>query len=203
MFRTPAPVAFLLCLVLGALAGCSVLQAEPPVQTHELAPRIERAGQRKPGPTTLYVSPIEAMAPYATSQMAYRQRPYELNYFARNAWAAEPARLIEPWLIASLEEANVFASVVSGVSAPPTDLRLDIELIALRHEFDTSPSQVRLLVRAQLIDLASRAVLSTRRLEAVEPAASADAYGGVAATNRALESVLSQITEFCVAFAQP
>jgi cholesterol transport system auxiliary component len=49
-------------------------------------------------------------------------------------------------------------------------------------------------VRAQLVDLKLSTIVGMQRFEAVEPASSENAYGGVVAANRAVAVLLDQIT---------
>ena len=133
--------------------------------------------------------------------MVYTKRRFELDYFVRSQWAAEPARLLEPWLVQALESSRAFASVSAGANSPPADLRLNTEILTLRQEFTTVPSQARVVIRAQLIDVAHRRIVASQTLEAVEPATSDDAYGGVDAVYRALSRILRELLAFCIASA--
>ena len=74
-------------------------------------------------------------------------------------------------------------------------------LLALRHEFTSTPSQVRLVLRAELSDARTGVVFATRRFVTVEPAPSEDAYGGVQAANRAIAALLVQLADFCKSHA--
>jgi cholesterol transport system auxiliary component len=88
--------------------------------------------------------------------------------------------------------------VVQAPSAAAAELRLDSELVRLAQDFTVKPSRVRLTLRVELIDTAARRVLAARELDEVEPAASDDPYGGVAAANRALGRLLGRLGELCL-----
>jgi cholesterol transport system auxiliary component len=75
---------------------------------------------------------------------------------------------------------------------------LETELIRLWHDFATRPSRVQLTLRARLIDLRGKRVLAVKQFDDTETVASDDAYGGVAAANRATQRVLEQLADFCV-----
>jgi len=81
------------------------------------------------------------------------------------------------------------------------ELRLDTDIIRLQHEFQTSPSQVRLTLRATLVDDKTRRMLAWQDFEALEPASSEDTYGGVLAANRAVQRVADQLAGFLAATA--
>jgi len=81
-------------------------------------------------------------------------------------------------------------------------LRLDTEIIRLQHEFQTQPSRVRFTLRAYLVDDKTRRVLAWREFDAAVPAASEDPYGGVVAANRAVQTVLENLSAFCAEAAR-
>jgi cholesterol transport system auxiliary component len=97
-----------------------------------------------------------------------------------------------------LEASGGFSAVLSTAGAAAADLRLDTEIVSLHHEFLTEPSVGRVVIRAQLINLAKNAVLGTRTFEASVRAKSEDPTAGVAAINSALETVVQEIATFAV-----
>jgi cholesterol transport system auxiliary component len=97
-------------------------------------------------------------------------------------------------LAQSLSQSGIWRDVVLLPSLVPGDYRLDIYGFALQQEFLQSPSQVRMTVRAQLVDLKQATIVGMQRFEAIESAPSENAYGGVVAANRAVALLLDQIT---------
>ena len=187
-----------LVLVVAWLAGCASggRLVQDSVQTHLLSvPAAPRVAPASAGPVLL-VSPPGVRAGLDSPRIAYVQRPFELSYFARSEWADTPARMLQPLLVQSLEGSGAFQAVVAGPSPAVADLRLETEVLALQQEFLSTPSVARVALRAQVVDPASRRVVATDTFEAVEPADSADPYGGVVATNRALGRVLAELTAF-------
>lgn len=186
-----------------ASGGCGALLGQAQTETvtrYDFAPDL-------PPPAAvhqdlrIYVAAPSAATDFASTRMAYTKRRFELDYFARSQWAAEPAALLEPWLVQALDASRAFASVSAGVNSPLADLRLNTEILTLRQEFTTTPSQAHIVIRVQLVDVARRRIVASKILHAVEPATSDDAYGGVAAVNRALGRILRELVEFCIAGA--
>jgi cholesterol transport system auxiliary component len=93
---------------------------------------------------------------------------------------------------------------VRAVAQAPAlaDLRLDIELVRLLHDFTARPSRVRLTVRAQLVDAASRRIVATREFDEVEEAVTEDAYGGVVAASHALGRLLERLADYVAEHAE-
>jgi cholesterol transport system auxiliary component len=138
----------------------------------------------------LLVGLPQAEAGFDQPRMAYLQRPYEVNYYASNQWADAPARMLMPLLVRSLESTGLWHAVVPMPTAVTGDYRLDTSGLMLQQEFLQRPSRTRVLLRAQLVEMKEQRVMGARSFEALEPAPSDDAYGGVLAANRATAKVL-------------
>lgn len=185
------------------LAGCTGLSApqssSPNIYVLDARPSAPPATVKHD--LVLAVNLPQARPGFETAQIAYLQQPHELNYFANSRWTGAPARMLQPLLLQALEQSAGFRAVVRTGSAIPADVRLDIELIRLQHDFTTHPSRVQLTLQAQLIDVRGKHVLAVQQFDATENAGSEDAYGGVGAANRLVQRVAGQVAEFCVAAA--
>lgn len=182
------------------LTGCAGWHS-PQVETPHTYVLDARALPSKPQikrDLVLAVSLPHARSGFDTSQMAYLQKPHELNYFVVNQWADTPVRMLEPLLVQALEQTLSFRAVVRVPSVVPATFRLDTELIRLQQDFSTKPSKVQLTLRAQLIDVAGKRVLAVKLFDDAENATSDDAYGGVLAANLLLQRELNQLADFCV-----
>jgi cholesterol transport system auxiliary component len=146
----------------------------------------------------LAISTMQARPGFDTAQIAYVQKPYELNYFATSRWIEPPAHLLTPLLVQAMQQSGGFRAVVPAPDVVPADIRLDTELVQLRHNFETRPSRVELTLRATLIDVRGRRVLAVRQFDDAENAASEDAYGGVVAANRLLQRLLGELANYCI-----
>ncbi|MEO6976703.1 MAG: ABC-type transport auxiliary lipoprotein family protein [Gallionella sp.] len=181
------------------LAACSTLSApqgaSPNIYMLEAGPAIPAAQVKRD--LVLAVSVPRALPGFDTPQMAYVQKPYELNYFVSSRWADTPAKMLEPLIAQAMRQTQSFRAVVQTSDAIPADVRLDVELVRLQQDFTTRPSRVRLTLRAQLIDVHDKRLLAVQQFDEYENATSKDAYGGVTAANRLLRRVLVKLAEFC------
>ena len=189
------------------LAACSALRpAAAPVPAFyalEGPPRAASAAVAPPAAApTLIVNPPHAAAGFDSPRIIYVRQDHKLEYFAHNEWVDPPARMLAPLLVAALENSGAFRAVVLTPSAAAGDLRLDTEIIRLQHEFQTQPSRVRFTLRAYVVEDRTRRVLAWREFEAAVPATSEDPYGGVVAANRAVHSVLAELSAFCAETAR-
>jgi cholesterol transport system auxiliary component len=180
------------------LVGCALFGspgAAPP-SLFALDPPRANARPRDVAAQAIEIAPPGARAGFDGARMAYVTRPYELAYFARHQWVESPARMLAPLLAEALERGGRFDAAQSGAGLGAA-LRLETEIVALQQEFSAHPSQLRFMLRAQLLDLAERRVLASAAFEAVEAAPSDDPYGGVIAANRAMARVLDEIAKWC------
>lgn len=182
-----------------ALTACTLSRStDAPVHTYLLAvddTAWETAAQtmQPAAGGVLIVGLPQAEAGFDQPRMAYLQRPYEVNFYATNQWADTPARMLIPLLVHSLESTGLWRAVVPMPTTVRGDYRLDSSGFILQQEFIQQPSRTRLLLRTQLIDLKDQRVVGARSFEALEPAPSEDAYGGVVAANRAAAKVIQAI----------
>jgi cholesterol transport system auxiliary component len=181
------------------LTACAALQPPPEMpSTFVLEARRAATAQRPKRDLVLAVSMPRARPGFDSAQMAYVRRSHELEYFTKNRWADTPPRMLAPLLAEALDQSGGLRAVTLSPGAASADLRLDVEIVRLLQDFSTRPSRVRFTLRAQLVEVGTRRVLATRELDETENAPSDDAYGGVIATNRALERLLEQVLDFCV-----
>lgn len=181
------------------LAGCVGLPApqggSPDVYVLDALPAVQTPATRRD--LVLAVNMPQARPGFETARMAYFHQAHELNYYTGSRWTDTPARMLQPLLLQTLEQGGAFRAVVRAGSSIPADVRLDVELVRLQQDFTASPSRVQVTLQAQLLDLRGRRVLAAKQFDAVEEAASEDAYGGVGAANRAVQRLLGEVAEFC------
>lgn len=181
------------------LAGCVGLSApqggSPDVYVLDALPAVQTPATRRD--LVLAVNMPQARPGFETARMAYFRQAHELNYYTGSRWTDTPARMLQPLLLQTLEQGGAFRAVVRAGSSIPADVRLDVELVRLQQDFTASPSRTQITLQAQLLDLRGRRVLAAKQFDAVEEAASEDAYGGVGAANRAVQRLLGEVAEFC------
>jgi cholesterol transport system auxiliary component len=86
--------------------------------------------------------------------------------------------------------------VLRAPSAAGGALRLETELIRLQQDFGSTPSHVRLSLRAMLLDGVTRRPIAWREFDVSVPARSDDPLGGVAAAREATRQLLGELAAF-------
>jgi cholesterol transport system auxiliary component len=146
---------------------------------------------------TILVAYPETNPLYKTTGIAYTTYPYQIAYFAKNAWAENPGDMIYPLLIQTLQNTHYYRAVLTNSNSAAYDYVLNIQIQKLLQDYSHTPSLVYLTVRAQLIRAASNRVIATKEFAIVESFPERTPYNGVVATNRATESLLRQLAQFC------
>lgn len=173
-------------------------QRDEPIQTYVFEvdqPATTRSNSSGP---VLMIANVRAETGVGTNAIIYVERSYEIRQYSRSQWAERPDRMLRSLLLNAFERSGEFGAIVGIGYGSMADLRLDTDLIQLQHEHFEEPSQARVRIRAQLIDLESQEIVATRTFEEVESAQSDDPYGGVVAINAALSRMIDDIVAFTV-----
>jgi cholesterol transport system auxiliary component len=180
-------------------AGCLSSRADSaPAHTYRLSLDLDRAEARPAdinGPILMVSQPL-AEPGFETPRMVYVKRLYELEHYALNQWADQPARMFASLMVQALGRTGSWRAVVPVPGSIRGDFRLDSYGFSLQQEFMQDPSLVRVTLRAQLIEMKESRLVGTRAFEAVEKAQSDDAYGGVVAANRAIATLLDDLASW-------
>jgi len=151
------------------------------------------------GARSIMVALPTAAAGYDSTRMVYLRQPQALQAYAYAEWVDTPARLLAPLLVRALQRTGAFRAVLQAPSSATGALRLETELVRLHHDFTQSPSQLRLTVRAVMLDIATRQALATREFDVRVPAPSDDSAGCVAATSTATRQLLGELANYMAA----
>lgn len=203
------------CLLAAAAAawatgGCSALRpkAERPPAFYALdgAPRAGPEATARPtalpaAGLTLIVSTPQAAAGFDGPHMVYLRQAHQLEHFAHSHWVDTPARMLAPLIAEALAPGTGIGTgirtAVPSATGGAGELRLDTEIVRLQHDFSQQPSRVRFTLRATLMDNLTRRVLALHEFDETVMATTDDPYGGVIASNRAVQAVLQGLAGFC------
>lgn len=135
---------------------------------------------------------------YDADQMIYLKKPFQLQSYSRNRWAAPPNQMLTTLIAQSLRNSGYFKAVVTSPFIGKTQYQLKSRLIKLQHEFFCCPSRVRLILEATLIEKQSHQVINEKVFEVVVSAPENSPYGGVVAANKSTSILLDQLAYFVV-----
>lgn len=192
----------LLPIVALILSGCFSLTGknEPPVVYYVLEDRALTPPVVPPAdPRGLLVLDTTATAFYDTENLVYSRTPGTRGQYQYARWTERPGKRFSDLLRARLEAQSGFASVTVAGGQVRGDLLLDTELAEFYHEAETSPGSVRVLLRAELIDLKTRKLLSRKWFERRVPVTSYDAAGAAQSFNQASSGILDDLLAWLAA----
>ena len=181
-----------------ALPGVSTASSAPALQPNVLKDALKDAPKYAP---SIVVALPNAAPGFDSTRMVYLRQPQALQFYAYAEWVDTPARLLLPLLVQAVQQTGAFRAVLQAPSSATGALRLETELLRLQHDHTASPSEVRLTLRAVLLDTATRQPLGTREFDARVPAPSDDPAGCVAAAATASRRVLAELANYAATFA--
>jgi cholesterol transport system auxiliary component len=187
-------------LILGAstlLMACSAFSPVKvePTNTYVLSQTPTPAIKKTSRQMTVLVNYPQSSAVYNTTQMAYSTLPYEISYFSKNQWADTPSQMLQPLIAKTLQNTHYFRQVVTPGMLGRYDYILNTQLLQMQQVFFNHSSQMRMGLKAQIVNATSGQIIATKEFSVVEPAAPTP-YGGVVAANRGVAKLLTQLVQF-------
>ncbi|MHB0974383.1 MAG: ABC-type transport auxiliary lipoprotein family protein [Thiobacillus sp.] len=181
-----------------ALGGCTIFgqNSDTPAVVYYV---LNDTGPRaSPTPTpadarTLLVLDTATGGFYDTDQLAFSRSAGTRGQYQFARWTERPGKRFADLLRARLDRLGRYRVAGAG-SYLRGDLMLDTRLIDFYHDAATRPGQVRLELRAELVDLKRRALLGRRTFEQRVPVATYDAAGAAQASSQAVSRVLDDLS---------
>ncbi len=196
------PLALLLAGLL--LAACSPLPSLPskPQAMHlltlEASPPPAPAAPRLPH--TLLLAHVDAVPTLRSPDLLYRRGGPVVHRYAFHRWVTTPAELLDQVLVETLAPRLPYAGVVLPEQGLPAGRALSLTLLRLEQDFeDDRHSQLRLAVRAELIDLDHDRILATRHFHYRVPTPEASPLGAARAAGQAVSRLLRDLPPWLLA----
>ncbi|MDO8702199.1 MAG: ABC-type transport auxiliary lipoprotein family protein [Undibacterium sp.] len=197
-----------IAMIAALLCSCSILtpaNSPPPNRysfdsaavTLAIPQKMSTRPAARTNAPTIVMSVPRAAAGFDSHHMAYIRQPHKLDYFQQSEWIEAPATMLTPLVSTALEHSGRFSAVVQSPTSVIGQLRLDLEIVRLQHEFYSAPSRVHFTLRAHLIDTATRQVIAWREFDTSVTSSGEDPYGGVLAANIAVRTVMEELAVFC------
>lgn len=192
----PAMAALLVCVLLAASCSLPRQQRVAP-QVYDLGQPLADVRERARIGVTLLVPVIGAPAWLDTTGITYRlayEDPTRVRAYANSRWVDTPALLLTQQLRSRL--AASASRVVDPGDGARADYALRVELEDFTQTFDApDKSRVRPLIRAILVDLATRNVVAQATFRTQRPAPP-NASGAAAALAQASRELLDNVLDW-------
>ena len=163
----------------------STIEARPPLNAPVITVELPRAA---PG--------------HDSRRMLYQRQAQQLQAFAFHEWIEPPPAMLAPMLVRALQDSAGFQAVVSASSASSMSSgnggwRLETESMQLLQDFTVQPSQVRLTLRAVLLDSRTRRVIAWKMFDIGVAAQRDNPVSGAASAQLAAQQLTTAIAAFC------
>ena len=180
-----------------ALAGCVNLGSRnetPAVVYYVLkdpAPPAIATPVRADAPTLLVLDTTTGSF-YDTDQLVFSRSAGTRGQYQFARWTERPGKRFADLMRARLDRQGAWNVSAAG-GYVRGEVMLDTELVEFYHDAASEPGQVRLVLRAELVDLKQRTLLGRRVFEQQVPLTSYDAAGAAQASNLAVSRALDDL----------
>ncbi len=184
------------------LGGCSLLNGNntPPVVNYVLEDKpVTRQAVAPADPRALLVLDTTATSFYDDESLVFSSTPGTRSQYQYARWTERPGKRFSDLLRARLEAQSGFATVMVAGGQVRGDLLLDTELTDFYHDASTSPGSVRVMLRAELIDMKTHNLLSRKWFERRVTVPSYDAAGAAQGFNLASSGILDDVVAWLAA----
>lgn len=194
--------AFLLLALAVALSGCINFgeKATASAVTHYVLDDPGRAAGPapvQPGAPTLLVFDTTAGGFYDTDQLIFSRSAGTRGQYQFARWTERPGRRFADLMRARLDRQGTW-NITATSGHVRGDMLLDTELVEFYHDAADAPGQVRLVLRAELVDLKRRTLLGRQVFEQKVALTSYDAAGVARASNIAVGRALDDLTAWLI-----
>ncbi len=136
---------------------------------------------------------------YDSDQLVFSRSAGTRGQYQFARWTERPGRRFAELLRARLDKLGRYQVAPAG-GVVRGDLMLDTRLVEFYHDATREPGQVRLELRAELVDLKQRRLLGRHTFEQKVPLTTYDAAGAAQASNLAVSRVLDDLSTWLATF---
>jgi cholesterol transport system auxiliary component len=151
------------------------------------------ANPPRPDAPTLLVLDTTTGGFYDTDQLIFSRSAGTRGQYQFARWTERPGKRFADLMRARLDQQGAWHVTAAG-GYVRGDVLLDTELVELYHDATSEPGQMRLELRAELVDLKQRKLLGRRVFEQHVPLATFDAAGAAQASNQAVSRALDDLS---------
>lgn len=130
---------------------------------------------------------------YDTDQLIFSRSEGTRGQYQFARWTERPGKRFSNLMRVRLDRQGVWHVSAAG-GYVRGDVLLDTELVEFYHDAASPPGQMRLVLRAELVDLKERKLLGRRVFEQQVALASYDAAGAAQASSLAVSRVLDELS---------
>ncbi len=149
-----------------------------------------------PAPRSLILADTMAGAFYDTDGMVFSREAGTRGHYQFARWSERTGKRFSDMLLARLERERAFGAVAQSGTNVRGDWILTSDIIEFYHDAISRPGNVRMELRAEVVDLKTRKLLSRKTFVQSVAVQSFDAAGAHKAFNRAATLMLDDIADW-------
>lgn len=130
---------------------------------------------------------------YDTDQLVFSRSAGTRGQYQFARWTERPGKRFADLMRTRLDRQGAWNVSAAG-GYMRGDMLLDTKLVEFYHDAASEPGQMRLVLRAELVDLKQRTLLGRRVFEQQVPLTTYDAAGAAQAANLAVSRVLDELS---------
>lgn len=177
------------------LSGCMTIT--PPITEYTISfpSRSSNDSLNPRSSLTLKISGTKTTPSLSSKGLFYLTDRQEVGEYLYGRWNDAPNAMIDRSLTASLEETQLFATLIPKTSTAMADLLLESTLSSFYHRIhEDGTSDAYVDITYLLINQKTKKSVASKRFLITSPAPSKNAIGGVSALNSATHELTSQCT---------
>nr|WP_320144787.1 ABC-type transport auxiliary lipoprotein family protein [uncultured Cohaesibacter sp.] len=179
------------CLALW-LSSCSVVGGGKELTTYDLSAPTNFENLRGRSNAQLLISEPTALKSLDSEMIVVRPDAAEITYFGDAQWSDSLPNVLQDKLIQTFENSGRMRSVVKPGDGVVVDYKLATSIRSFELN-DANQPVAKIALSVKIINDRNGRVVASRLFQASSPASSATPDKGVAALDRALDSVLNDI----------
>lgn len=195
---------YLIPFIAVILIGCST--TAPAINEYTILPAVAPTPDisKVPlSPLSLRICTSRTVPSLASKNLYYLREEGQIGEYLYSRWSDAPASLIERALSASIQEKQLFATLLSSTSSANAQRLLESDLYAFYHRFHSDgTSEGYLDITYRLIDAQTKQPIAAKRFQITVQAKSNDASGGVEALSEATRRLSNECTLWLAGLAQ-
>lgn len=177
---------FLSTLIVFILTGCSSLR--PSLHEYTILPSYVPHATTTQSKSTLKISSTRSIPSLSSTQIYYLKGTSQFDAYLYSRWTDSPSSMIDRSLTSTLQNRQLFSTLIPTTSSAIADLVLESDLNAFYHRFhDDSKSEGLIDINYRLVDPKTKTIIASKRFYITEPSPYEDAQGGVEALTKATQ----------------
>ncbi len=175
----------------------------PPPELYRLSPKSSFSAGLPEVPWQLLLEPPLTNASIDTTRIGLQRTPTSVQYYARASWSDRAPQMVQTLMVESFENSGRIVAVGRDSVALRADFVLKTDLREFQADYIAGPKpRVHITIIARLVKMPRRAIIGSKKFEAMIEARADTMEAIIAAFDEALGKVLKRLVEWTLVTGQ-